>query len=44
MEAVARIKETLGFTIIYLTLGSAQYQQMVEMGLYAGDRQVLLQK
>lgn len=44
VDAAARIKETYGFTIIYLTLGPAQYHQMVDMGLYAGDRQILLQK
>lgn len=44
VQAQAEIKETLGFTVIYLILGPQQYEQMVEMGLYAGDRQVLLQK
>lgn len=44
VEAVAKIKETYQFTIIYLTLGPEQYGQMVEMGLYAGDRQVILRK
>lgn len=44
VEATARIKESLGFTIIYLVLTPEQYEQMVDMGLYAGDRQVLLQK
>jgi DNA-binding Lrp family transcriptional regulator len=42
--AVARIREQLGFTIIYLVLEPAQYEQMVAMGLYAGERQVLLQR
>jgi len=44
VEAQATVKEQLGFTCIYLVLGPQQYEQMVEMGLYAGDRQVLLQK
>ena len=44
VEAQARIKEMTGFTAIYLILGPQQYSQMVEMGLYAGDRQVLLSK
>ncbi len=44
IDAQAAIKESLGFTCIYLVLGPHQYKQMAEMGLYAGDRQVLLQK
>lgn len=44
VEAQAKIKETMDFTAIYLMLGPQQYTQMVEMGLYAGDRQVLLSK
>lgn len=44
VEAQAAIKETTGFTVIYLILGRQQYEQMAEMGLYAGDRQVLLEK
>jgi len=44
VEAQAAVREQLGFTCIYLVLGPQQYEQMVEMGLYAGDRQVLLQK
>ncbi len=44
VEAGAKVKETYNFTITYLTLGPEQYSQMVQMGLYAGDRQVLLNK
>lgn len=44
VEAVAKIKEQYKFSIIYLILGREQYLQMVEMGLYSGDRQVLMQK
>ena len=43
-QAVAKIKEDLGFTIIYLILEPHQYEQMTHMGLYSDDRQVLLQK
>lgn len=43
-QAVARIKESVGFTIIYLILEPHQYEQMSQMGLYSDDRQVLLQK
>jgi Fe2+ or Zn2+ uptake regulation protein len=44
VEAQGRIKETMQFTVIYLVLGPHQYEQMVEMGLYAGERQVLFQR
>ena len=43
-QAVAKIKEDFGFTIIYLVLEPQQYDQMAHMGLYADDRQILLQK
>jgi Fe2+ or Zn2+ uptake regulation protein len=44
IAAVARIKEDLGFTIVYLMLEPHQYEQMAQMGLYSDDRQVLLRK
>lgn len=44
IEVTARIKEQIGFTVIYLVLEPQQYEQMAQMGLYADDRQVLLQK
>lgn len=44
IEVTARIKEEINFTIIYLVLEPQQYEQMAHMGLYADDRQVLLQK
>jgi Fe2+ or Zn2+ uptake regulation protein len=44
MQAAAKVREQLGFTIIYLTLEPAQYEQMVHMGLYAEERQVLLDR
>jgi hypothetical protein len=44
VAAWAALKERMDFTAIYLILGPHQYAQMVEMGLYAGDRQVLMQK
>lgn len=44
VQAAARIREEMGFTIIYLVLEPLQYEQMAHMGLYSDDRQVLLQK
>jgi Fe2+ or Zn2+ uptake regulation protein len=44
VQASAKVKEDLGFTIIYLILEPHQYEQMAHMGLYSDDRQVLLQK
>jgi Fe2+ or Zn2+ uptake regulation protein len=44
VAAVAKIKEEMGFTIVYLMLEPQQYEQMTQMGLYSDDRQVLLQK
>jgi DNA-binding MarR family transcriptional regulator len=44
IQATARIKEELGFTIIYLILEPHQYEQMAQMGLYSDERQVLLQR
>ncbi len=43
-QAVAKIKETTGFTIIYLILEPQQYEQMSQMGLYSDERQVLFTK
>jgi DNA-binding MarR family transcriptional regulator len=43
-QAVAKIKEETGFTILYLILEPPQYEQMAQMGLYADDRQVLFQR
>jgi DNA-binding MarR family transcriptional regulator len=44
VEATAKIREELGFSIVYLILEPHQYEQMAHMGLYQDDRQVLLQK
>jgi hypothetical protein len=44
IQVTARIKEQLGFSIIYLILEAHQYEQMAKMGLYADERQVLLQR
>lgn len=44
LDAASRVRESLGFNIIYLVLTPHQYDQMVDMGLYAGDRQVLLER
>lgn len=43
-RAVTKIKEETGFTILYLLLEPNQYEQMAHMGLYAEDRQILLQR
>jgi Fe2+ or Zn2+ uptake regulation protein len=43
-EAVAKIKEAVGFTILYTILEAHQYEQMSHMGLIGDDRQTLLQK
>ena len=44
LEAINRIRETFGFAIIHLTLSPEQYTQMTAMGLYSGERKVLLEK
>lgn len=44
IAATAQIKDNYGFTIVYLILEPAQYEQMVEMGLYSADRQVLFER
>jgi Fe2+ or Zn2+ uptake regulation protein len=44
VQAAAKVREDLGFNIIYLILEPHQYEQMAHMGLYQDDRQVLLQK
>jgi Fe2+ or Zn2+ uptake regulation protein len=44
IQAQTRIKEQLGFNVIYLILEPHQYEQMTHMGLYSDDRQVLLQQ
>jgi DNA-binding MarR family transcriptional regulator len=43
-QAVAQVKESVGFTILYTILEAHQYEQMVHMGLIGDDRQILLQK
>ena len=40
-EECSRLKNK-GFELSYLTLGKQQYEQMVKMGLYAGEKKVLL--
>ena len=44
VQATAKIKESTGFTIIYLILEPQQYEQMANMGLYSDERQTLLNK
>ena len=44
VSATAKIKESTGFTIIYLILEPQQYEQMSQMGLYSDERQVLLSR
>ena len=43
-EAINGVRETFGFSIIHLTLTPEQYAQMTAMGLYPGERKVLLEK
>ena len=44
VQATAKVKEDFAYTVIYLLLEPHQYEQMAHMGLYADDRQILLQK
>ena len=40
-ESCSMLKKK-GFELSYLTLGKQQYEQMTKMGLYAGEKKVLL--
>jgi len=41
---VGEIKERYKFTILNLSLSPAQYEQMVSMGLYAGEKRILFRR
>ena len=41
-EACASIKDEFGFTINSLSLNEAQYMQMSQMGLYSGNKKILM--
>jgi len=40
-EAVRQIQEQFNYTIVQLTLDPAQYEQMLSMGLYSGEKKGL---
>ncbi len=41
---VGEIKAKYGFTILHMTLSPEQYQQMLSMGLYAGEKKTLYRR
>ncbi len=43
-ELVFDIKEKYNFTISYLVVPQVQYDQMIEMGLYSGQKKILFKK
>jgi hypothetical protein len=41
---VGEIKERYKFTVLHMTLSPQQYEQMLSLGLYGGEKSVLYER